>query len=503
MNSHTVKLVRGVVKAVVYGAIGAVLVLVTVFIVYLNSRPDLEIWHLAELDEEFSADSGVATFAEYLALEERLFGQLDELVYATVPAGQRQEINRYSRGSLSDPERWPQNWNRSFELPVDSPKAGVLLLHGMSDSPYSLRHLGERLHAAGAHVVGLRMPGHGTAPSGLLDLTWQDMLAAVRLAMAHLAGQSGEQPLYIVGYSTGAALAVLYALDAVQDSELPQARRLVLLSPAIGVTPAAALSVWQGRLGHLLGLEKLAWNAILPEYDPFKYGSFAINAGDVVYRLTLQIQQRITALGEGGALDRVPPILAFSSIVDATVSTPDLVEGLFERLPAGGHELVLFDINRRTEIEPVLKSRPEAVIEALRADPDPAFTLSVVMNRTEQTGEVVVRSRGAPGEKGFADVDPGLSWPEHVYSLAHIALPFPADDPLYGGEPVGEDFALRLGRLAMRGERGVLRIPASDMLRQRWNPFYPYLEKKVLNFVDLGPDASVPTSRYPAKLRRD
>jgi hypothetical protein len=72
-----------------------------------------------------------------------------------------------------------------------------------------------------------------------------------------------------------------------------------------------------------------------------------------------------------------------------------------------------------------------------------------------------------------------------VYSLAHIALPFPADDPLYGGEPVGEDFALRLGRLAMRGERGVLRIPASDMLRQRWNPFYPYLKKKVLDFVDL------------------
>ena len=485
MNSHTVRFIRRGIRAVAYGAIGAVLVLIAVLVVYLNSRADLEIWHLAELDEEFRADSGVGTFSDYLVLEERLFGQLEERVYATVPAEQRHSINRYSRGSLSDPERWPQNWNRSFELPAESPKAGVLLLHGMSDSPYSLRQLGERLHAAGAHVVGLRMPGHGTAPSGLVDLTWQDMLAAVRLAMDHLAGQSGEQPIYIVGYSTGAALAVLYALDAVQDSELPQARRLVLLSPAIGVTPAAALSVWQGRLGHLLGLDKLAWNAILPEYDPFKYGSFAINAGDVVYRLTLEIQERITALGEGGALDRVPPILAFSSIVDATVSTPGLVEGLFERLPAGGYELVLFDINRRTGIEPVLKSRPEAVIEALRADPKPAFTLSVVMNRTEQTGEVVVRSKGAPKGHELADVDPGLSWPEHVYSLAHIALPFPANDPLYGGEPAGEDFALRLGKLAMRGERGVLRIPASDMLRQRWNPFYSYLESRVLEFADL------------------
>ena len=483
MRSHRMRFIRRGIRAVAHGAIGALIVLIAVFVVYLNSRADLEIWHLAELDEEFNADSGVETFADYLALEERLFGQLDELVYAKVPAQQRHAINRYSRGSLSDPGRWPRNWNRSFELPVDSPKAGVLLLHGMSDSPYSLRALGERLHAAGAHVVGLRMPGHGTAPSGLLDLTWQDMVAAVRLAMTHLAQRSGERSVYIVGYSTGAALAVLYALDAVQDPELPQARRLILISPAIGVTPAAALSVWQGRLGHLLGLEKLAWNAILPEYDPFKYGSFAINAGDVVYRLTLQIQKPITALGENGALDRVPPILAFSSIVDATVSTPALVEGLFERLPAGGHELVLFDINRRTEIEPVIKFRPEEVIEALQADPTPTFTLSVLMNRNEQTGEVVVRTK-APGEETFTDVDPGLSWPADVYSMAHIALPFPVDDPLYGGEPAGEDFALRLGTLAMRGERGVLRIPASDMLRQRWNPFFSYLEKRVLELLE-------------------
>ena len=483
MRSHRISLIRRGIRAIAHGAIGAILVLIAIFVVYLNSRADLEIWHLAELDKEFNADSGVETFADYLALEERLFGQLDELVYAKIPAQQRHAIDRYSRGSLSDPGRWPRDWNRSFELPVDSPKTGVLLLHGMSDSPYSLRALGERLHAAGAHVVGLRMPGHGTAPSGLLNLTWQDMVAAVRLAMTHLAGQSGERSVYIVGYSTGAALAVLYALNAVQDPELPQARRLILVSPAIGVTPAAALSVWQGRLGQLLGLEKLAWNAILPEYDPFKYSSFAINAGDVVYRLTLQIQERITALGEGGALDRVPPILAFSSIVDATVSTPALVEGLFERLPAGGHELVLFDINRRTAIEPVLKSRPEAVIEALQADPNPAFTLSVVTNRDEQTSEVVVRTK-APGGKTFTDVDLGLSWPDGVYSLAHIALPFPAHDPLYGGESAEEDIGLHLGKLALRGERGVLRIPASDMLRQRWNPFYSYLETRVLNFVE-------------------
>ena len=284
------RLLRNTLKAVSYSTVGAVVVLVIVFVVYLNGRADLNVWHLAKLDEEFNRRSGVETFTEYMALEERLFRQLDQLVYEKVKPEQHLSINRYNRDSLSDPERWSPNWNRSFTLEAESPAAAVLLLHGMSDSPYSLRHLGGRLHAAGANVLGLRMPGHGTAPSGLLDITWQDMDAAVRIAMRHLAIQNEGLPIYVIGYSTGAALAVNYALATLDDKTLPPIERIVLLSPAIGVASVAVLAVWQARLGRLLGLEKLAWNGILPEYDPFKYGSFAVNAGDVVYQLTSEIQ---------------------------------------------------------------------------------------------------------------------------------------------------------------------------------------------------------------------
>ena len=70
--------------------------------------------------------------------------------------------------------------HRTYELSGPEPVAVVLLLHGMSDSPYSLRHLGERLSASGMRVLGLRVPGHGTAPSGLVHVQWQDMAAAVK-----------------------------------------------------------------------------------------------------------------------------------------------------------------------------------------------------------------------------------------------------------------------------------------------------------------------------------
>jgi alpha-beta hydrolase superfamily lysophospholipase len=475
---------RRLLEAAAYSAVGALVVLVGVFIVYMDRQPELDIWHTTVLDEEFTASSEVETFPDYLALEERLFAQLETEIYAKIPADEHRLINRYHRGSLSDPARWSPNWNRSFELAADQPKAGVLLLHGMSDSPYSLHSLGQQLNDAGALVVGLRVPGHGTAPSGLVEVTWQDMAAAVRLAMHHLAAQSGTAPLYLVGYSNGAALAVHYTLETLQDETLPKVERLALLSPEIGVASVAALAVWQARIGHLLGLDKLAWNAILPEYDPYKYGSFAVNAGDVAYRLTNQIQKQLDRLSGTDALDRFPPLLAFSSVVDATVSTPALVSGLFERLPNGDNELVLFDINRMAEIEPLMRSDPIGVIQALKADPDPGFTLTLVTNKNARSREAAVLTK-RPGQTVSAASDLGLAWPEDLYSLAHVALPFPPDDPLYGGHPTQRSPGIRLGDVALRGERGVLQIAASDMLRLRWNPFYPYVESRVMAFFGL------------------
>ncbi len=324
MRRIVTSIVKRIVSTLLHGIVGAFIVLLIIGVVYLDSRPDLKVWHTAELDAEFTVDSPVHSFEDYLALEDRLFTQLDKLVYQRLEPQDKQNLNRYYRDSRSDPSRWPRNWNRSFTLSNDNARVGVLLLHGMSDSPYSLHNLGETLHSSGAWVTGLRVPGHGTAPSGLTSVEMEDMVAAVELAMRHMRKKLGDKPIYIVGYSTGGALAVNYALSALQNSDLPVAKGLILMSPAIGVTPAARLAVWQARLGHLLGLNKLEWNVIMPEFDSFKYGSFAVNAGDLVYRLTVAIQEKFNTL-DPQQLREFPPVLAFQSAVDATVEAPDLV----------------------------------------------------------------------------------------------------------------------------------------------------------------------------------
>jgi alpha-beta hydrolase superfamily lysophospholipase len=477
-------LLKKALKTLLYMAVGVLVTLIVVFVLYLNGREDLQVWHTAELDEEFTVDSDVRDFDGYLELENRLFRQLDTEVFQRTPGGDDMSISRYSRGSLSDPARWSPDWNRSFIMTPVRPGPSVLLIHGMSDSPYSLRNLAERLHDRGAYVLGLRVPGHGTAPSALVTVTWQDMAAAVRLAVRHLSAANRGQPIHIIGYSNGAALAVQYALATLAEPALPGIESLVLLSPEIGLARVAALAVWQARLGHLLGLDKLAWNALLPEYDPFKYGSFAVNAGDVSYRMTREIQRGITESTARGVIGDLPPILAFSSVVDATVLAPALVQNLFNRLPGEGNRLVLFDINHMQRLGPLLKWRPDAMLNALEGNPHPTFALSVLSNRDDPDGPVRVYHR-KPGEDDFSVERLGLYWPERVYSLTHVALPFAPGDPLYGRQPDQASPGIWLGEVALYGERGVLSIPASEMLRLRWNPFYSYLEELTLEFMGL------------------
>ena len=78
-------------------------------------------------------------------------------------------------------------------------------------------------------------------------------------------------------------------------------------------------------------------------------------------------------------------------------------------------------------------------------------------------------------------------WPRDVFSLGHVALPFSPDDPLYGRGDGVERRRIQIGALALRGERGVLSVPGGEMLRIRWNPFHAWQERRILEFVGLGP----------------
>ncbi|MCK7473286.1 MAG: hypothetical protein MZV49_06645 [Rhodopseudomonas palustris] len=146
---------------------GLALAVLVLGVPHRSDDPTLAPWHAQALTEEFTADMAgeqVRTLQDYLDLEERLFRELDEQIVRKTPTGAEFALERYSRDSLASPSRWPRDWTGPLNS-TRTPIEGVLLLHGMSDSPYSLRALGEALNRAGYLVLGLRLPGHGTAPS--------------------------------------------------------------------------------------------------------------------------------------------------------------------------------------------------------------------------------------------------------------------------------------------------------------------------------------------------
>ena len=463
----------------VISLLGVLIVGVTAGIFYMKSLPKLSTWHTVKLKHDFKRHSNVHTFEAYLKLEDALFKELDRAVYAKVLPSENNNVNRYTLDSYSDPKRWSRNWNRSFELPVENPKMGMLLLHGMSDSPYSLRAQAEALQKKGVWVVAIRLPGHGTIPSGLTGISWKDMAAVVDIGMKRLKEKVGKKDIHILGYSTGATLALNYTFKALNDESRILPKSLILYSPAIGVSKMAPFAVWQSRISHFLSLPKFEWNSIEPEYDPFKYNSFAVNAGDQVYRLCKKIQEQFDAYEKEGDRKPFPPVLAFQSIIDKTVSVTDTINRLYKRLPKGDHTLVLFDINNNFSNHLLVKKGVQQMIDRRKSYTEGSnYTFDLISDLNVSNNKIkLIRNNTYIKSLPY-------NWPKQLFSLSHVAMPISKEDSLYGVANTKSP-GVQLGHLAMYGESSVLQIAPSAILRQRWNPFYLYTEERMLKFLGL------------------
>ena len=276
--------------------------------------------------------------------------QVDDVVSQGANALDPQSLRRRQPQSSRSASRCRGTARRSSTRA--EPRGGALLIHGLTDSPVQHardRRAAERrrlLHAVVAdagprhragragqrHVGRLERGGaHGRAPRARTDRP--------------------DRPLVLVGYSNGGALVTKYALDALDDASLPPPAKLILLSPMIGVSPAARLAEHH-QPARSRWSPKARWIDVVPEYNPFKYNSFPANAGAQTARLTRRAQHRAAADGRrAGRLRTCRRCWPFSRVVDTTVSSPAVVHDLFEHLPPGTSELVLFDLNRQAGID--------------------------------------------------------------------------------------------------------------------------------------------------------
>jgi alpha-beta hydrolase superfamily lysophospholipase len=314
----------------------------------------------------------------------------------------------------------------------------------------------------------------------LTDVEWQDWSSATRLAVREARRRiAPSAPLHLVGFSNGGALALKYALDAIADPQLARPDRVVLISPMIGITRFARFAGLASLPALFPAFAEAAWLSVVPEFNPFKYNSFPVNGAVQSYRLTQVLQREVAQYGRTGQLAQLPPIITFQSVMDFTVSTSAIVSALYAHLPPNGSELVLFDVNRTVKFGALLRPAADTALATLLPTAARNYRTTIITNADVANGEEVERTIEA-GAVTEHDRALGLTYPPGLYSLSHVALPFPMSDSLYGLTPdPTENFGIHLGALTPRGERNVLIASLDSLLRASSNPLFPYMIARI------------------------
>lgn len=102
---------------------------------------------------------------------------------------------------------------------------GLLFIHGLLDSPFTMRELASRCAENNMLCRGVLLPGHGSTPQDLMHAHYKDWIKTVDHGV-QLLSQDAKQ-IFLVGYSTGATLAVYHALN---NSGIAG---IILIAPAI------------------------------------------------------------------------------------------------------------------------------------------------------------------------------------------------------------------------------------------------------------------------------
>ncbi|MBI5437625.1 MAG: alpha/beta fold hydrolase [Nitrosomonadales bacterium] len=325
-----------------------------------NSTPPLEARHQPSgLNSRF--DGSQLTFANYVTHSRDMLGKVrsgsgtantEKIVDGNAPF----ELKPTSGDSAGKQKTW---------------RRGVLLTHGLTDSPYFMRHLAGFFRENGFRVMAILLPGHGTQPGDLLDVAWPEWAKAVAYGADRLAEEVDE--VYLAGFSTGGTLSIYQSL---RDDRV---RGLFLFSPALEITRRAAWANMHRLYSWLMPPAK--WVGIRPDRSFYKYESLPKNAVAQTHALTKKLDSMLQEH------EVIIPVFAAASQDDTTANTPATLEFMAHaRHPSS--RLVLY---------------------------------------TTDTGKFLP---GIPAEKlELVDsVMPG----QKILSSAHTAIVLPSDDPHYG-----------------------------------------------------------------------
>jgi carboxylesterase len=191
----------------------------------------------------------------------------------------------------------------------DGGPTGVLLCHGFTGSPQSLRPWAEYLAKAGLTVSLPRLPGHGTTWQEMARTRWEDWFAEVDRAFDELQQRCDE--IFVMGLSMGGCLAL--RLGQIRG---PAVRGLVLVNPSLTADNKALFAVAPALRLVIRSVKGIASDIKNPEVREVGYERTPTKAAATLPGLWRSTQQHLS--------DLTQPVLAYHSKDDHVVGPASL-----------------------------------------------------------------------------------------------------------------------------------------------------------------------------------
>jgi esterase/lipase len=389
------------------------------------ANPPLEARHHASgLNSQFNG--GQSEFADYVATQREMIAKARS---GAGTANSEKIIDGNAPFELKPTGKYPLGREKPY-------KRGVLLIHGLTDSPYFMRHLAAFFQENGFRVMTVLLPGHGTQPGDLLDVRWQEWAKTVAYGTDKLAAEVNE--IYLAGFSAGGTLSVYQSL---RDECVCG---LFLFSPAFKISPKAACANLHKPYSWLIPSAK--WINIMPDRDIYKYESFPKNAAAQMYALTQEVNEQ-------ALLHKLNlPVFTAASAADTTADTSATLNFMM-RMPHPCSKLVLYASDGGKHIH----GFPEEKLE---------MVYSVIPE-------------------------------QRILSSSHTSIVLPPDDTHYGvagdysncthyypGEMEKYDACNNKPNEVLQGEITEQNLAAGTLRRLMYNPHFAALKISMRRFID-------------------
>lgn len=356
----------------------------------------------------------------------------------------QKEIEKWidnNRIFITDNQYAEREMNMPFECQSQNSDKGVFLVHGLGDSPYFLKDIADALCENGIRVRTILLPGHGTKPGDMLNVTFEQWYNETAFQL-HQFMQEVDK-VYAGGFSTGANLTTLLAIN---NDDIDG---LMLFSPAF------KSRFFVSKLApHIDGL--LPWPNVEQEDNPTRYNSTAMQ-GFGAY------QESVNALQKAFTTQHITaPVMMVIAAQDSVVDTQSVAEQFRDDFLASKKCLIW-------------QGAPPAFLQKSDAAEQPS-------SHSEPVGygkHILIQPMGLPERR--------------VGAASHMSPLFSPDNPFYGeqssfricdnGQSAEKEARCKSGETVWFGPWG---MEEDDKIYARltYNPYFDKLVDQMLAFTD-------------------